>query len=209
MIISREEEFLTMLIEATRRLRQPVRMPQSVAFRRIFQAPAARFITGLFADALFGLKPSLGYATAYGQRHLLRLASGLGAARLLPATKANGLRHRIERVQQVEVPIDDWRGLGARVALSTNPVLVERIVGTAMMRQRIEARAAYVAARFHSEERDADPLFAHLEFGHMMDFYCTDSISRWRQLAYADGKSVLAPFAGRSIVAAALTVPRR
>lgn len=207
-ITGREDEFLRMLVETTRRLGQPVRMPQTVVFQQCFQHPASRLVIGLFGDALFGLKPTLGHAAAFGQRRWLRLAQALGADRLLPAAKAVGLRRRLQRLREVEAAVGDWRGLGARVALSTNLALAERILGTTTVRGRIEARAAYVGERFRSEERDANALFAHLELGHMIDLYCSDALSRWRQLACAHGKSVLAPFVGRSVVAAALAVPR-
>ncbi len=203
-----EGEYLKLLIDMIRRSGQPTRMPQSVAFQLTFQSAPTRFVNGEFADALFGLKPSRPYILAFDQRHLLNLAKTLGLARLLPSGHAKGLRRRIERLRRIEVPVGDWRGLGARYTMYTNSALAERILGATTVQQRGEARAAYVAERFRSEERDANPLFAHLEFGHMMTFLCGDGASRWRQMAHTHGKSLLLPFLSRSVVAQALAVPR-
>jgi asparagine synthase (glutamine-hydrolysing) len=112
-------------------------------------------------------------------------------------------------VQQIDAPVHHWQGLGARFAIYTNLALAERILGQAKMQRRIETRAEYVARRFRSEERDMHPLYAHLEFGHMLDFYCDESVSQWRQIAHSHGRSLLAPFVCRSVVGAALAVERR
>jgi asparagine synthetase B (glutamine-hydrolysing) len=205
---AQERDFLAMLVDLIRLVGQPIRMPQPVIFQLTFQFAAASFVNGEYADILFGLKPSLDYATAFGQRRLLNIAGTLGLTRLLPPNKAQGLGRRIERLGRIEAPVEDWQGLGARYAVYTNPALVERILGVAKVQQRIEERAAYAAARFCSEERDANPLFAHLEFGHMLTFHCGDGVSRWRQMAHAHGKSLLLPFISRSVVAEALAVPR-
>jgi hypothetical protein len=205
---ARERSFLTMLVDLIQLAGQPTRMPQSVIFQLTFQFAAARFVNGEYADTLFGLKPSLHYASAFNQRPILNIAEFLGLTKLLPPSKAQGLRRRIERLRRVEVPVEDWQGLGARYAIYTNPVLAERILGLAKIRERIEVRVAYTAERFHSEERGTNPLFAHLEFGHMLSFHCGDGVSRWRQIAHARGKSLLLPFTSRSVVAEALSVPR-
>jgi asparagine synthase (glutamine-hydrolysing) len=204
----REGDYLSLLVDVIRCGGMPVRMPHSVVHQLCYELPVKGFINAQFADALFGLKTISFHARIFGQRRLLKLARALRLGRLLPPRKAAGLLRRIELARQVDAPVDSWEGLGARYAIYTNLLLAERILGTAMVRQRIEARAAYVVQRFRSEERDADPFFAHIEFGHILDFYCDDCASRWRQLAHAHGKSLLAPFVSRSVVSAALGVPR-
>jgi asparagine synthetase B (glutamine-hydrolysing) len=206
--LAHERKFLTMLVDLIQLAGQPIRMPQPVIFQLTFQFAAASFVNGEYADVLFGLKPSLDYANAFNQRPMLNIAEVLGLARLLPPSKARGLRRRIERLRRVKAPIEDCQGLGAHYAIYTNPVLAERILGHAKVQERIERRVAYTAARFRSEERDTNPLFAHLEFGHMLSFHCSDGVSRWRQIAHARGKSLLLPFISRSVVAEALSVPR-
>jgi hypothetical protein len=208
-VAAAEGEYQKMLIDVIRLSGLPIHMPQTAVYQLSFQYPAACFVNGQFADALFGLRPSIAYTVAVGQRRWLRLAEMLTLDRMLPRAKAQGLRRRLERLRQVEAPMHRWQGVGARFAIYTNPVLAERILGQTATQQRIEARAAYVAERFRSEELDANPLYAHLEFGHMLDFYCDESVSQWRQLAQAQGRSLLAPFVCRSVVGAALAVRRR
>jgi asparagine synthetase B (glutamine-hydrolysing) len=203
-----ESSFLTLLVELIRLVGQPTRMPQSVIFQLTFQSPAARFVNGEYADTLFGLKPSLPYANAFNQQALLNIADWLGLRRLLPQSKAKGLERRIDRLRRIEVPVDHWQGLGAHHAVYTNPVLAERILGLPTVRECFERRVAYTAARFRSEEQSSNPLFAHLEFGHMLSLHCGDGASRWRQIAHAHGKSLLLPFTSRSVVREALAVPR-
>jgi asparagine synthase (glutamine-hydrolysing) len=183
-------------------------MPQTVVYQATLGHPGKLFVNGQFADALFGLRASIPYAIAFGQRHWLCLAEMLRLDRMLPESKATGLRRRNERVVQIAMPISHWQGLGARFALYTNIPVAEQILGQATIKRRIEARAEYVERRFRSEERDLHPLYAHLEFGHVLDFYCDESVSQWRQIAHARGKGLFAPFVFGSVVRAALAVER-
>jgi asparagine synthetase B (glutamine-hydrolysing) len=203
-----ESDFLNLVVDAIRLSGLPTRFPQPAYYNLTFKFPASRFVNGEFGDMLFGLKPTVFHIDAFRQRCWLHLADKLGLAHVLPQAKATGLQRRLERLRRIETPIGDWQGWGPRYGIYANAVLAERVIGAATMQQRIEARATYVAERFRSEERDDNPLFAHLEFGHMLIFYCSDAMSHWRQLAQIQGKSLLAPYASRSVVEAALAVPR-
>ncbi|MGE0162232.1 MAG: asparagine synthase-related protein [Dongiaceae bacterium] len=203
-----EDDFLRLLVDAIRLSGLPARHPQPVLYNLAYRFPAPCFITGEFGDQLFGLKPTESYVESFARRRWLRLAEGMRLRRLLPRGKVAALERRLDHLRRLAAPLDDWQSSGPRYAIRGDAVLLERILGTTTMRQRIEARADYVATCFRSEERDADPLFAHLEFGHMVVFLCCDNGSHWRQMAYAQGKNLLTPYGCRSVVEAAIAVPR-
>jgi hypothetical protein len=77
-----------MLVDVIRLCGLPIHMPQTVVYNLSFRHPAAVFVNGQFADALFGLRSSIAYADAFGQRRWLRLAEMLALDRLLPRAKA-------------------------------------------------------------------------------------------------------------------------
>ncbi|MGE0117316.1 MAG: asparagine synthase-related protein [Dongiaceae bacterium] len=203
-----ERDYLSLIVDVIRRCGVPIRMPQTAVYYPCFQLPAASFMNGQGAGAVFGLTPSLHYVDCFDQRRWLRLAEALRLALLLPTQQAKGLRRRIGRLRRIEAAVGDREGLGPRYAIVTNWELAERILGAQTVRERIDSRAVYVAERFHSEERDENPLFAHLEFGHVLSLLTDEPLSNWRQLMHTHGKCMLAPFACRSVVEAALAVPR-
>jgi asparagine synthetase B (glutamine-hydrolysing) len=207
-IMASERDYLKILVDATRLCGLPIRRPLSAVLNLSFRFPAASFVNGQYGDSLFGRKPGIYYAVAFGQRRWLRFAEMLGLARLLPRGKAMGLHRRLQRLREIEAPVSGWEGLGASYGIYTNLALAELILGTKIVRERIEARAAYVAERFRSNETDTNPLFAHIEFGQLLNFHCNESFSQWRQLAHAQSKSLYTPFGCRSVVSAALAVPR-
>jgi hypothetical protein len=63
-----EREYQSALVGAIRSCGLPIHMPQTVVYQSTFHHPGNCFVNGQFADALFGLRPSLAYAVAFGQR---------------------------------------------------------------------------------------------------------------------------------------------
>jgi hypothetical protein len=205
----REATFLEDLCALTRRVGLPAHRAQNVVFDLTYAYDVSTFLTGQFADALFGLASSPYYAKAYNERPWLNLMRGARVDRLLPEPFSGVLDRRLARLRQLEAPLLDWSGFACRSLLRTNLKGAETILGAQKVRERIEAPAAFVVERFRSEERDRNPLFEHLELGHMMSFFCAESVSQWRHLAHSRGKNLLAPFGCRTVVEAALSVPRR
>jgi asparagine synthase (glutamine-hydrolysing) len=204
-----EAAFLEDLCALTRRAGLPAHRPQNVVFDRSFQYDVSTFLSGQFADSLFGLPFSPYYERAYNERHWLRLAQSTKLGRLFPEPLSGVLQRRLERLRQVQAPLFDWNGHACLSLLRTNLHRAQVILGTEKVRERVETTASFVAERFWSEESDRHPVFKHLELGHMLSFFCADSLSHWRQLAHSQGKGFLAPFVCRSVVETALAVPRR
>jgi hypothetical protein len=203
-----ERDYLSLIVDVIRRCGVPPRMPQTAVYYPCFQLPAASFMNGQGAGAVFGLTSSLHHVDCFNQRRWLRLAETLRLALLLPMQQAKGLRRRIDRLRRIETAVGDWEGLGSRYSIVTNWELAGRILGAETVRERIESRAIYVTERFRSEERGGSPLFEHLEFGHVLSLLTDEPLSNWRQLMHTYGKCMLAPFVCRSVVEAALAVPR-
>jgi asparagine synthase (glutamine-hydrolysing) len=183
---------------------------QSVLLGELFrlgQHETRDLLTAQFADALFGLnflaRPS-GVLRRWGWIPRLiswtRLPDPLKPARLRVAESwASALDERVGSTQ----------GLAARAACYTDFSFIERVFGAERIRRRLAERLQFVLelCPFLSPlESGSD---AQLEAAHLVDYFCDDAVSIWRQAAMSHRRYLICPFTHPRIVRASLSFPRR
>lgn len=187
------------LLQATiRELALPPHHLQTVLLDAAFQSPHAQFITGQLADSLFGLG---------GARTLSVLAMLRPFLSLLPV-RVNGLQHVRRIAQGVRGPAERLDGPAMGFGVYSDVARVERMIGGDAVHDSLRDRVGHVRAVCPFVRSDDAGFAAHLELGHLLAFFCEDTLSLWRQLAHARGRSLFAPFVRRSVVLSALAVPR-
>jgi hypothetical protein len=206
-----EEHYFDAIKGTILHLGYPPHMMQTSLYEAVYKTAFSNYITSQFADALFGLPRTRWAHRAFVFGKLLRPIARVPLTSRLPGPIQSKLDIYVRRARQIQAPVLSWQGLAMQFAFYTdtgNLGLAVRLLGEDTVRTRIEQRAEYVRARFRSMDESGNWLHAHLEFGHMIDFYCDDSVTQWRQLAQWHGKSLIAPFLARPVVECALAVPR-
>jgi asparagine synthase (glutamine-hydrolysing) len=95
------------------------------------------------------------------------------------------------------------------MACYTDFAFVQEVFGTQEVERRLETRLQYVLDLCPFLSADERGLDAHLEAGHMVDYFCDDAVSLWRQSSMSYGGFLVGPFTHPAIVRSALTFPRR
>ncbi len=158
---------------------------QPMAFHRAFRKPPSFFLYGEAVDALFGFN---------------KLARIFDDDALSPSEKEALGRQPA-----------DLAGFGARCGLSPDFETARRIVGEAETERRLENRLEFAlticpglrwveAGRLRAAHAETMALFTG--FGHIREY-----IGRTRQQALCAGKTVMSPFACRSAMELALSMP--
>jgi asparagine synthase (glutamine-hydrolysing) len=194
----KEADYVSLLEDSIRTLGLPPHHEQTVLFDAAFRSPYACFITGQFADGLFGL----GVSRALSMVAMLPPALGLLAGRVKRAQRA------LRAAQRLRSPAGNPGSPAMGFAIYSEVDLVEKMIGSEAIQDSLRARLDYVMAICPFVRPEDTGLAAHLELGHLIDFFCDDAISLWRQLAHARQKRLHAPFITRSVVQSALAVPR-
>jgi asparagine synthase (glutamine-hydrolysing) len=205
----RERDYLEALERFLRVVGLPPHHLQSiplVELFRQFEGNKSFLVTAQLADAAFGL----GFATrtAFLRRwgpllsciRRVRLPTKLKPSRMLTAENlAVALRH----------PVGSARGVAARIACYTDFDFVEKVFGTSAVEKRLQKRLEYVLELcpfLSPEEHGPD---AHVEAGHMVDYFCDDAISIWRQGCMSHGGYLIGPFTHPAILQCSLAVSAR
>jgi asparagine synthase (glutamine-hydrolysing) len=193
----KEHDYVRMLEDAVRELALPPHHLQTVLIDAAFQSRHAGFITGQFADCLFGLRFSRTLSLADALRPLLRFAPW----RVPKARKARQL------ARDLRLPLGSPDGPAMGFGVYSDIDLVGKMIGISAVHESLRARLDYVEAVCPFVRRDDSGLAAHLELFHLIDFFCADTASLWRQLAHARSKRLYVPFVARSIVQSAISIP--
>jgi asparagine synthase (glutamine-hydrolysing) len=205
----REEDYLGALERFLATVGLPPHHLQSVALAELFrqiEGQKSYLLTGQLADALFGLRFSGPTETLRRWGWLPQLSRRIGLPRGLKPARLRRAEFISSALRQ---PVGSVRGLAARIACYTDFDFVEKIFGTSEVERRLQKRLDYVLELcpfLSPESRGAD---AHLEAGHMVDYFCDDAVSIWRQSAMSYGGYLIAPFTDPTIVRAALAFPTR
>lgn len=192
------------LADAVRMSGVPPLYYQSAFYRPVWRGPYQKFVTGLHSDRLFG----------FGVRSTLiaaRFASGPGNLFLRAAKSVLGLTPRLNAIEpqarELRQPLDDPYGLAGAVELRCDPDLLEQGFGTALVRERLERRLAYTLERMPPPDPGAKLYMRHLDLAHLISNFCEDDLSKMRHRASAHGKTVIAPFQSRQMLASARRIP--
>jgi asparagine synthase (glutamine-hydrolysing) len=205
----RENDYPEMLKRFIATTGLPPHHMQSVLFGELFrlhEGDKRHLLTAQFADALFGLD-SLAHPTAllkrWGWLPLLTRRAGLPAA-----LKPRRLRVAESWASALGERIGSTSGLAARAASYTDFAFAEKVFGTARVRRRLANRLQYVLELcpfLAAAESGAD---AQLEAAHLLDYYCDDAVSIWRQAAMSQHGFLLCPFTQPKIIRSSLAFGR-
>jgi len=81
---------------------------------------------------------------------------------------------------------------------------VEQAFGREVLRERSQNRINYTLKRIGNTLPNG--IDGQIHLGHWIDFYCDDTVSLWRQLAFSHGKELVAPFATAAAARTALSI---
>jgi hypothetical protein len=165
------------------------------------------YLSAEFADITFGLPNVPRHEFTHRLRGVGILLSTIGADAWLPGELGAKAGRLVAFGRSIRAPVDSWEALGASASTFTEMDRAKMLLGETEVRNRIERRAGYVAARFSNENSPAAPLYRHIEFSHVVSLLCEETIVLWRQMAMARGKSLQTPFASNRLFGRALDIP--
>lgn len=191
-----ETEYLPLLEATIDALGLPPHHLQTVHMDIAFKESAAEvYLNGQFADALFGLANAKYAYIAWLLRHVYLL--------IPPAGRLASLK---QFVRELKRRPSDPLGRALKFATYTDWRLVQEIVDSSQIERRQHDRLDYVCDRVQLMP-EANNHDVHMDWGHWIDYFCDDAVSLWRQLAYARGKELIAPFAGRALAECSISIP--
>jgi asparagine synthase (glutamine-hydrolysing) len=199
-----EREYLEALERFLKHVGLPPHHLQSILLAELFrrmEGEKAYLLTGQLADALFGLRFSLRVTTLGRWGWIPKL---LGLAHLPQRLTSAKLRHAEAMLASLRERVSSPRGLAARIACYTDFGFVEDIFGASEIERRLRKRLDYVFELCPFLSPDARGAIAHLETGHMVDYFCDDAVSIWRQSAMSYGGYLIGPFTCPPIVESSL-----
>jgi asparagine synthetase B (glutamine-hydrolysing) len=201
-----EAEYPNLLAGAITRTGLPPHHLQTVLVDAAVSSAAGTFVTGQFADALFGLDRSVRVWRIMRYR-LEQAAPILRPLASLPWDRGRrfeaAVRADLKRIGQDPTSPD---GFALSFAIYSDVDAACRLFGPDAVRRRLEHRLEYVVARVDAFDLGAPRAIQHLELGHWIDFFCDDTVAIWRQCAHSHGNALAAPFSERSIAELALGV---
>jgi asparagine synthase (glutamine-hydrolysing) len=205
----REGDYLESLERFVTTVGLPPHHLQSVLLGELFGQVGGNksfLLTAQLADALFGL----GFAT---RTAILRrwgwLVQCIGRSWLPAGLKPGRLRTAEVIGAALRRPVSSTRGVAARLACYTDFDFVERVFGVREVEERLQKRLQYIFDLCPFLSPDAHGSDAHLEAGHMVDYFCDDAVSIWRQSAMSYGGFLIGPFTHPTIVQCSLSFPIR
>jgi|GEM_PF-662914 len=201
----READYLDQLATSMERLGFPSHYSATAAMDAVFGTDdGRRYVNGEGADALFGLTGAKGFRAAARFDDLVprpvataltSLPGSLGEYAVTFARQAERARRRPAHP----------RSFAQQFAFFTDPAVVADFVGEDAVRERARRQFEYVVDRV--DGLADDPWDAQLELGHLLSFFAHNTVTQWRQLAYAHGKSLFAPFNTRSVATLSQSIP--
>lgn len=203
-----EEDYLTELERTVAAMGLPPHHLQTVLFDAVFRSAGQRFITAQFADALLGIEVDAAVNRIWSLRWIWwPVTQSPWMSRLATVTGLQKLDTLLSVGARLARPTDDPDGFALRFAQHTDMELATQILGADLVRQRLEARLAYIEERLEGNVRCPGSARSHLHVGHYIHFFCDDAVSLWRQAAQARGKALYAPFNSRRLSEAVLRIP--
>jgi asparagine synthase (glutamine-hydrolysing) len=201
----RESDYLQSLERFVTAVGLPPHHLQSVLLAELFdrvEGVKSFLVTAQLADALFGLGFSIRTALLRRWGWVMQAAGRLG---LPGALKPGRLRTAEAIAAAFQRPVGSARGVAARVACHTDFDFVERVFGARQIEERLQKRLHYILERCPFLSPEAQGADAHLEAGHMVDFFCDDAVSIWRQSAMSHSGFLIAPFTHPTVLQCSLS----
>jgi asparagine synthase (glutamine-hydrolysing) len=206
----RERDYLDALERFVGTVGLPPHHMQSVLLGELFSALGGgitSLLTAQLADALFGLasltRPA---ATLRRWGWVPMLTTRMNVPAQLKSQRLSAAEAWFSLLRE---PVSSPRGLAARAACYTDFAFLESIFGVAAIESRLSRRLQYVLERCPSVSTAATGADAQLEAAHLVDFFCDDALSIWRQAAMSYGSYLVSPFTHPTVVRCAFMLPRR
>lgn len=191
-----ETEYLERLEQTMDAICLPPHHLQTVHMDMCVRAsPHDRYVNGLFADSLFGVKNAVHAYLAWLIRHGRWLLPPIGRA---PALK----KLAGELVRQPS----DSRGRAQQFGIYTDLNATRAAVGRQRVADQQRSRCKYVQERVDLTPNRAT-YTAHMDWGHWIEYFCSNAASLWRHAAQAHGAELVTPFITRRLAQTALDVP--
>jgi asparagine synthetase B (glutamine-hydrolysing) len=196
-----EDDYLRRLTEIIDRTAMPSHFPQTVILSEAFKTQSPGFVTGEYADALFGGFPKAiaRYGSKLGQPVI---GESLALLSLLPVSRLRNAA-KLSRALRTPPPI-----LGSRALrhsqwgkLST----YERFFSRSDIQRRLVARFEYITQFLELNPKDVR-WYSNLAAGQTMTYFCEGVLGGWRQLAMTYGKSIYSPFIAQQLFDTAMSI---
>ncbi|MDQ0257044.1 asparagine synthase (glutamine-hydrolyzing) [Evansella vedderi] len=183
--VLKEEEYFNSLESTIDALGFPPINPHHVLFDAIFkEAPYTTYISGNKAGSLFG-------------ENLIK-----------DAYLINKKRTSYHLLKELQMDTENPSGYAVRRFLnSPNLDMVMDVLGENIVQERMVNRLSYVRDRIIVDQNEENKLFAHCELGSMINYFCGDAMSIWRQLAYLNRKTIYSPFVSQRIASISVAIP--
>jgi len=194
-LLFREDAFLTHLEAAIDATGQPLPLPQGVLVAlAVSETPHQSYLNGTLADDLFGT----------GAAALAYLGRFLGpACRVFPPVswEAQALASTAERIRR---PVTAPDGAAMNFGIHVDQDQVGEMVGAAAVEARKRRRLDYTLRRVPENGRVG--YGAHMHLGHCLAYFNDLTLTNQRHAAFAHGKSLLTPYAGRAVLETSLAI---
>ncbi len=176
-----EAELPALCLDALEKTGQvfPVTVFQPVFNARAFREPIPCFLSGDYADILFGF----------------------GSARQPYFPEDPGQERRLR------LPSTDPGNFAAQTYMTSDRALAERILGPEAVASAIERRLDYALRRFSFRSPEGDWRGRQAELSGFLVFFTGDWFNRYRQQAFSHGKALHAPFSQKTVLEESRKIP--
>lgn len=198
----KEENYLQDLEGAAVTAGLPLNRPHAVLIADLLKnSTYSRHLVGHFADALYGLN-----MIKYGRISLWAKPLANDSLHWLwPKSTHRKLKHITDILEDLKLDAIDPNGYAfATFGVATD--MAPTLLGPEKVYNRLKARRDYFLAR-HNMERHSNEFWNHCELGSLTDLLCDDTVSIWRQIAHAQGKSLYNPYITKTALYFSLTIP--
>jgi asparagine synthase (glutamine-hydrolysing) len=202
-----EAEYGDRLLSVVDRIGMPPHHAISIVIDHAMADRHARYVTGSEADVLFG------FGNGYEALLAPAARTGLGRAAidlLIPLARGR-YRRRLQSIRDAGVLLAREVGSPKGMALGLKqPGAVAAMIGllgedeveAAMLRRLDYVKSLRVPVRERSREPDH-----HIAICQLVNYFCSNTLSTWRQIALSRGKTLFCPYADARVLAVALSVP--
>jgi asparagine synthase (glutamine-hydrolysing) len=202
----READYLPQLESTVDALGRPPLFLSMIYYDQAFQQNYRLFMNGEGAGSLLGESTRLARAASY-------FASPLGIAflklvgPLLPGKARPGLRTLLPNAIGLSKDPRSPLGYAGRSATDTDFSLLERVFGSDLVEQRLNARLEYILQRLISAAPQSNRFLQHVEIAQWVSLLSAGHTVCWRQLAQAYSKSLVTPYTSRTLTNTVLEIP--
>jgi asparagine synthase (glutamine-hydrolysing) len=196
-----EADYLRRMEEVIDRMAMPSHHAQTVILSEAFEGFPKGFVTGEFADGLFG-GFRMGIARYGAKLANPAIATTLRVMSLLPLSR---IRNAAKLSRELHTPPPTPGSIAFRSSQYGRLPTYLRFFSRSEIERRLIARYEYISQFLDFEFVDRT-WCTYLEAGQKTSFFCEDVLSAWRQLASSYGKTVYSPFVAQQLYDTAMSI---